>query len=87
MFHRWMGSIIDVGFKILTEVVMFTRNSRGGVTIRDAFSRCYVAPAEFACTVTSHNNRRGDAAGVLYESAPRYCFVQRFGAVLLRFQV
>jgi hypothetical protein len=34
-------------------------------------SRCYGAPASYACAVTSHNNRRGDAGGVLCRSAPR----------------
>jgi hypothetical protein len=34
-------------------------------------SRCYAAPAAYACTVTSHNNRRGDADGVFCRSAPR----------------
>jgi hypothetical protein len=33
--------------------------------MRDAYIRCYVAPEAYACTVTSHNNRRGDASGVL----------------------
>jgi hypothetical protein len=32
---------------------------REGITIRDAYGRCYVAPAAYACAVTSHNNRRG----------------------------
>jgi hypothetical protein len=27
-------------------------------------SRCYVAPAAYACAVTSHSNTRGDAGGV-----------------------
>jgi hypothetical protein len=45
--------------------------NRGGVTIRDAYSRCYVAPAAYACAVTSHKNIRGDAGGVLSWSAPR----------------
>jgi hypothetical protein len=39
--------------------------------MRDAYSRRYVAPAAYACAVTSHNNRRGDASGVLCGSAPR----------------
>jgi hypothetical protein len=39
---------------------MSARNN-GGVTIRDAYSRCYGAPAAYACAVTSHNNRRSDA--------------------------
>jgi hypothetical protein len=34
-------------------------------------SRCYGAPAAYACAVTSHNNRRGDAGGVFCRSAPR----------------
>jgi hypothetical protein len=46
-------------------------NNRAGVTIRDAYSRCYVASAAYACAVTSHNNRRGDIGGVLCGSAPR----------------
>jgi hypothetical protein len=33
------------------------RNNRGGVTISDAYSRCYVAPAAYACAVTSYNNK------------------------------
>jgi hypothetical protein len=36
-------------------------------------SRCYGAPAAYACAVTSHNNRRGDAGGVFFRSAPRLC--------------
>jgi hypothetical protein len=39
--------------------------------IREAYSRCYVAPSEYACAVTLHNSRRGDAGGVLCGSAPR----------------
>jgi hypothetical protein len=27
-------------------------------------SRCYGAPADYVCALTSHNNRRGDAGGV-----------------------
>jgi hypothetical protein len=34
-------------------------------------SRCYGAPAAYACAVTSNNNRRGDAGGVFCRSAPR----------------
>jgi hypothetical protein len=34
-------------------------------------SRCYGAPATYACPVTSHNSRRGDAGDVFYKSAPR----------------
>jgi hypothetical protein len=34
-------------------------------------SRCYGAPAAYACAVTSHNNRRGGACGVLCGSATR----------------
>jgi hypothetical protein len=51
---------------------MPARNNRGGVTICDAYSRCYVAPAAYACAyaVTSRNNRRGVASGVLCGSAP-----------------
>jgi hypothetical protein len=41
------------------------------VTIRDAYSRCCVAPAAYACAVTSHNNIGGDAGDVLCGSAPR----------------
>jgi hypothetical protein len=42
--------------------------------------------------VTSHNNRRGNAGGVLCGSAPslydnRQCSVQRVGAVQLRAQL
>jgi hypothetical protein len=33
--------------------------------------RCCGAPAAHACSVTSHNSTRGDAGGVLCESAPR----------------
>jgi hypothetical protein len=40
-------------------------NSRGVVTVRDAYSCCYVAPAAYACAVTSRSNRRGVASGVL----------------------
>jgi hypothetical protein len=49
---------------------MTARNSRGSVTIREAYSRCYEASAAYVCAVTSHNNRRGDADGVLCESVP-----------------
>jgi hypothetical protein len=52
---------------------MPTLNNGGGVTIRDAYSRCYGAPAVYACAVMSHNNRRGDAGGVFCGSAPRPC--------------
>jgi hypothetical protein len=52
-------------------LVMPARNNTGCVTICDAYSRCYVAPAAYACVVTSHNNRRGDAGWVLCGSAPR----------------
>jgi hypothetical protein len=34
-------------------------------------SRCYAAPAAYACVVTPHNNRIGDAGGVLCGSVPR----------------
>jgi hypothetical protein len=34
-------------------------------------SRCYGAPAAYTCTVTSHNNIRGDIGGVFCRSAPR----------------
>jgi hypothetical protein len=50
---------------------MLARNNRGGVTIRDAYNRCYVSPTAHAYAVTSHNNRRGDAGGVLYGSSAR----------------
>jgi hypothetical protein len=50
---------------------MTTRNNEGGVTIRHAYSSLYVASAAYACAVTSHNSRRGDAGGVLCGSAPR----------------
>jgi hypothetical protein len=58
----------------------------------DACSRCYVTPTAYACEVTSHNNRRDDAGGVLCESAPRLygerpCSVQRVSAVQLRVQL
>jgi hypothetical protein len=39
--------------------------------IRDAYSRCYGAPAACGCAVTSYKNRRGDAGGVRRGSAPR----------------
>jgi hypothetical protein len=48
-----------------------TRNNRGYVTIRDAYSRCYVSNAAYACAVTSHNNTRCDAGGVSFGSALR----------------
>jgi hypothetical protein len=32
--------------------------------------RCWVAPAAYACTVTSPNNRSGDVGGVVCGSAP-----------------
>jgi hypothetical protein len=35
--------------------VVSTRNNRGGFTIRDAYSRCYVAPAAYACGVQTQN--------------------------------
>jgi hypothetical protein len=50
---------------------MPARNNTECVTIRDGYSRCYVAPAAYACAVTSRNNRRDDAGGVLFGSAPR----------------
>jgi hypothetical protein len=50
---------------------MPVRNDRGGVTICDEYSRCYVAPATYECAVTSQNNRRDDAGGGLCGSAPR----------------
>jgi hypothetical protein len=41
--------------------------------------RSYVAPVAYACTVTSHNSRRGDAGGVLCGPAPRlYDSTDRF---------
>jgi hypothetical protein len=46
-------------------------NDRGGVTMTDENSRCYVEPAAYACAVTSHNSKREDAGGVLCVSAPR----------------
>jgi hypothetical protein len=57
------------------------RNNGGGVTIRGANSRCYGAPAAYACPVTSHKNRRGVQAGVFCRSASRLsgnCVVTRF---------
>jgi hypothetical protein len=45
---------------------MPVRNSRGGVMIRDAYSR-----ATYTCTVTLRNSRRGDAGSVLCGSVPR----------------
>jgi hypothetical protein len=50
---------------------MPARNSRECVTIRDAYGHCYVAPAAYACAVTSRNKIRGDAGSVLWGSAPR----------------
>jgi hypothetical protein len=44
---------------------MAARNNRKGVTIRGEYSRCYLAPAAYACAVMSHN-RSGDAGGVLW---------------------
>jgi hypothetical protein len=41
------------------------------VTIRDAYSRFYIALAAYACAVTSRNNSRGVASGVLCGSDPR----------------
>jgi hypothetical protein len=35
------------------------------------YSRCYVAPASYACKVTSRNTRRGAASDILCGSAPR----------------
>jgi hypothetical protein len=50
---------------------MPSRKNRGA-TIRDEYSRCYGA-------VTSRNNRRGVASGVLCGSAPRiYDSADRF---------
>jgi hypothetical protein len=49
---------------------MPARNNRG-VTISDAYSRCYVAPAAYACALSSHNNSRRDAGGVPCGSASR----------------
>jgi hypothetical protein len=49
---------------------MPTRNNRS-VTIREAYSRCYtyvVAPAAYACAVTSHSSTRGDAGEVRSEA-------------------
>jgi hypothetical protein len=43
-------------------------NNTEGVTLRDAYNRYYVAPAEYACAVTSRNI--SDAGGVLCGSAP-----------------
>jgi hypothetical protein len=51
--------------------VMPACDNREGVAIRDAYSRCYVASAAYACAVTSHNNRRGDAGRVLCGPTPR----------------
>jgi hypothetical protein len=50
-----------------------SRNNSGRVTIRDAYSRCYVhvEPGAYACAVTSGNNKRGHACGVLCGSVPR----------------
>jgi hypothetical protein len=63
--------------------VMPAGNNRGGVIIRDAYSHCYVAPAAYACAVTSHNNRKSDAGGVLCGQLQNYtirptifCWVQ-----------
>jgi hypothetical protein len=39
---------------------MLSRSNGGGVTIYDAYKRCYGARAAYACAVTSHNNRRSD---------------------------
>jgi hypothetical protein len=50
---------------------MPTGNNIVGITIRDAYSRCYVESVEYACAVTSHNNIRSDAGGVFCVSAPR----------------
>jgi hypothetical protein len=33
-------------------------------------SRCYGAPAAYACAVMLYNNRRGGAAGVFTNSSP-----------------
>jgi hypothetical protein len=64
---------------------MPARNNEGGVTIRDAYNRCYGAPAVYACAVTSHNNRRGDAGRCFFVGPRRYCFVrQLFGKVPLQ---
>jgi hypothetical protein len=48
---------------------MPARNNRGGAMIRDGYSRYSVAPAAYACAVTSHSNRRNYAGGVLCRSA------------------
>jgi hypothetical protein len=52
---------------------MPARNNREGVTILDAYSRCYTyaAPAAHVCAVKSRDNIRGDVGGVLCGSAPR----------------
>lgn len=49
---------------------MLTRNNRERVTICDVYNRCYIAPAAYACAVTSRNNRRGEASGVIRGSTP-----------------
>jgi hypothetical protein len=61
--------------------VMHARNHKGSVRICDAYSRCYVAPAAYASTVTSHSNRKGYAGCIpcgsalrLYESTDRTHF-------------
>jgi hypothetical protein len=70
---------------------MPARNNRECVTIHDAYSSCYVAPAAYACTVMSHNNRRDDANGVLCGSTPWLYdstdSVERVSAVQLRIQL
>jgi hypothetical protein len=47
--------------------IILWRIDRGSVNN----SRCYGAPAAYACAVTSRNNRRGDAQDVFCRSAPR----------------
>jgi hypothetical protein len=42
-----------------------------GVTIRDAYSRCYGALVVYACAVMSDNSIRGEAGGIFCRSAPK----------------
>jgi hypothetical protein len=57
---------------------MAARNNRWGVIIRDTYSHWWVAPAAYACTVTSPNNRRGNVLSVGplagYDSSERVLF-------------
>jgi hypothetical protein len=67
--HRYNTSQLDAEARVSKSLLWRIRPLLRSDTVNN--SRCYGAPAAYACAVTSHNSRRGDAGDVFCWSDPR----------------